>query len=100
MPTLDPETSHEAALSVQPTNLEAQVLECLRGFDQGATSHELAASLGLDLVTVSPRLKPLCKKGLVIDSGVRRMGENGRARTVWTVIRGQMSLNWRGNKVR
>jgi len=45
--------------------------------DGDATSHELAERLGLSLVTVSPRLAPLRRKGLVVEAG-RRDG-----RTVW-----------------
>lgn len=79
----DPQTSHEAAESVRPTELESTVLEALRTFPAGATSYQIAAALGLSLVTVSPRLRPLVCKGLVVDSGHRARGPSGRSQTVW-----------------
>jgi predicted ArsR family transcriptional regulator len=89
----DPSTSFEAAASIEGRlpELEAIVLEELRKRgDDGATSHELAAALELSLVTVSPRLKPLQSKGLVIDSGFKRTGESGRKSIVWRIRRRQM----------
>jgi len=80
----DPETSHEAAESIRPTELEADVLSVLKGTgDNGATSHELAAIMHLDLVTVSPRLRPLARKGLIIETAERREGPSGRKSIVW-----------------
>jgi DNA-binding transcriptional ArsR family regulator len=83
----DPETSHEAADSVELPDLEALVLAELRALPDGATSHELAASLELPLVTVSPRLRPLANRGLVIDSGFKRVGTSGRRQIVWRARR-------------
>lgn len=79
----DRETSHQAAESIRVTDLETTVLNALRTFPDGATSYQLAAALGLSLVTVSPRLRPLVSKGLAEDSGRRKCGASGRMRTVW-----------------
>jgi DNA-binding MarR family transcriptional regulator len=84
----DPETAHEAAESISDAlpALEAQVLTALRARgDRGATTHELAEYLQLSLVTVSPRLRPLALKGLVLDSGFKRAGSSGRRSIVWKV---------------
>ncbi len=78
----DPGTSHVAAAAV-PNDLEARVLEELRKFPNGATSFQLAESMALSLVTVSPRMRPLVDKGYIEDSGQRRRGESGRAQIVW-----------------
>lgn len=83
----DPLTSHDAALSLDealPT-LEARVLRALENAgDFGATIDELVDALGdLDKVTISPRLRPLCNKGLVRDLGAQRKGKSGRFQTVW-----------------
>lgn len=82
----DPDSAHAAAESVNGRlpNMEARVLVALgkRG-SAGATTRELAVDLCLDLVTVSPRLRPLTKKNLVRDSGQRRVGKSGRASVVW-----------------
>lgn len=73
----DPDTSRAAAAKVSGETLAARVLaELAKG---SATTHELAERLGLSLVTVSPRLAPLRRKGLVVAVG-RRDG-----RMVWRV---------------
>lgn len=84
--TRDPDTSREAAGSVQLTDLEATVAAALSSFPSGATSFELADALGMSLVTVSPRLRPLAAKGTVRDSGRRHRAQNGRARIVWEIV--------------
>jgi predicted ArsR family transcriptional regulator len=79
----DPDTSHDAAASIRMSDMERRVYRCLGGKLGAATSFEIAAFLGLSLVTVSPRLKPLVEKGLVRDSGRRKLGETGRPRIIW-----------------
>jgi DNA-binding transcriptional ArsR family regulator len=73
----DPETSKAAAGSVDAVGLALVVLESLRQHGP-ATAHELADRLSLQLVTVSPRLKPLEDRGKV-----RRAQEKRQGRTVW-----------------
>lgn len=72
----DPSTSHAAAARVDGSELAGKVLVSLR-IDGPATSHELAERLGLSLVTVSPRMKPLETAGKVARDGKRE------GRTVW-----------------
>jgi predicted ArsR family transcriptional regulator len=82
----DPTTSHQAAFEfdAKVTAIEQRILDELRGLGRGGlTSHALAAVLGLELVTVSPRLRPLVTKGLVRDSGRRAESPSGRARIIW-----------------
>jgi len=75
----DPDTSHEAAESVKPTELETLVLNALRSFGStGATSHELVAETGMEWQTVSPRLRPLIRKGFAVETDKRRPGPSGR----------------------
>ena len=73
----DPETSQEAAGRVDGKQLAARVLEELRAGP--GTAHEIAERMGLSLVTVSPRMKPLEVAGKVRRDG-RRDG-----RTVWAL---------------
>ena len=73
----DPPTSRAAAALVSTTDLEALVLAILREHQAGLTSHEVAALLNRELVSISPRMRPLCDKGCVRETG-RRDG-----RTVW-----------------
>lgn len=65
----DPDTSRVAAGRIDGETLAARVLaELAKG---SATTHELAERMGLSLVTVSPRLAPLRRKGLVAEAGKR-----------------------------
>lgn len=80
----DPQTSHEAAKSIQTTDLESLVYAELRRAP--GSSFQLAERMDLSLVTVSPRVAPLVRKGLVKDSGQREVGQNGRRRTIWEAI--------------
>lgn len=73
-------TSHAAAASVNVSAAEAVVLDALRAHPAGLTSHELAEVTGRALVSVSPRMRPLCEKGKVCEAGRR---DN---RTVWRVM--------------
>ena len=77
----DPGTSHVAAALVNTTRLETIVLTYLE--HNPSTTHEIAAGTGLDLVSISPRIKPLVRKGLVEDSGELRKGPSGRKSIVW-----------------
>ena len=83
----DPPTSHDAAVSLDGSlpDLEARVLACLRKRWNGGTSHELAEALGLSLVTVSPRLRPLANRGLIVATTEKRKGASGRSSIVWKV---------------
>lgn len=90
----DPPTSKLAAADVHVEELEDRVLRALRlsrtaarGSNlHGMTTHELAWLLKVELVSISPRLKPLADKGLVEDSGERRRGDSGRNSIVWRAI--------------
>lgn len=80
----DPMTSVFAAEKIDTAKLEGIVLQQLMACgDQGATTEELAAALNMDRVTVSPRMRPLCNKGLVVESDMRRVGRSGKKSIVW-----------------
>lgn len=81
----DPETSKAAARSTDATLLELAVLHGLA--QRSMSSHELAEALGMELVSVSPRLAPLVRKGKVRDSGQRRKGPSGRNSIVWELTK-------------
>lgn len=79
----DPETSHEAYRSLNLTFLEDKVLKALQPYrPRGRILDELMEDTGLDKVTVSPRLRPLCRKNLVTELGKRR-GKAGRMQIEW-----------------
>lgn len=81
----DPQTSKDAANKINTTALEAMVFGALKAHGP-QTINEVADVLRLSLVTVSPRFAPLRDKGLIRDTGVRRLGESGRGRIVWEIV--------------
>ena len=83
----DPATSQEAAEAVQPhlSMLERRVVWALRNLGGSGTSHQIAERSGLDLVTVSPRMRPLVNKGVVREDGELRLPGQS-ARTLWRLV--------------
>lgn len=85
--TSDPDTSHAAARSVEgehANSMENRVLHTIRIFaNYGITTHELVEATGIPYESVTPRIKPLVQKGLVVDSGERRPGTSKRRCIVW-----------------
>lgn len=75
----DPGNSHRAAARVSGPTIAQRVVDELKANGSG-TSHELAERLGLSLVTVSPRMRPLAAKRLVVEEGKRD------GRTVWRAL--------------
>ena len=76
--TSDPQTAHDAARRVNVTGLEQSVLAALHRTGNGATTHEIAAEMKVEWTSVSPRMAPLERKGLVERTLFRRDG-----RIVW-----------------
>ena len=66
----DPITSHQAAATVNTARLEALVVDALTELE-AATMHAVASHLARELVSISPRFKPLEKKGLIEKCGRR-----------------------------
>jgi hypothetical protein len=81
----DPIPSDEAAELVDVSALEEICLRHIRYAPDGLTSKQLAASTGLPLVTVSPRLKPLEDKGKLYRAGKRHF-QSRVACTVWRAV--------------
>ena len=73
----DPDTSHIAAVTVDTNRLEGYVLSILGQYSlphnpDGLTVREISTLLHIDMVSISPRMKPLEKKGLVERTTKRR----------------------------
>lgn len=81
----DPGPAHEAAAAVTPhvTALERRVIFALCELGP-ATSHQVAAHTGMDLISVSPRMRPLCERGMIREAGEERVGR--RPRTLWALV--------------
>jgi DNA-binding MarR family transcriptional regulator len=83
-----PETSVDALKSLDVSNLEGCVLRALIALgNRGGTSEEIADQLGMNLQTITPRLKPLENKGLVERTGEKRKGSSNRARVVFRLAK-------------
>lgn len=72
----DPETSHAAAHSVDPTPLQAIIYKILLRIGP-ATTHEIADSCNIGYQTITPRMKQMVEKKLVYDTGKRRADPGG-----------------------
>ena len=82
----DPSTSHESADKIDIAFMESLVVKVL--FDFGPmTSEEVSDKLGMRLVSVSPRFRPLANKRVIIDTGEKRKNKSGRSAIVWKLIK-------------
>lgn len=80
----DPETSHEAAEQVDITRAEKLVLDAIRMSGHlGLIAADFPYYTGLPLNSATPRTRPLLEKGLIYDSGERRIAPSGRRQIVW-----------------
>ncbi len=71
----DPATSQQAAKTVNVTYLEGKVLAAIKAAgEKGATQDELVEALKLPSNSITPRFKPLLRKGVVVDTGTTRKG--------------------------
>ena len=96
----DPDTSHAAAASVKDlTGKQAAVLRIVRLLTErngGATDEQIAAAYSVHIPWdnlpeqsdsgLRTRRCELVRRGLVVDSGERRLNAAGRKCAVWTVV--------------
>ena len=80
------ETSIEAAEALAPKLGRLQRMAEQAIFNAGPaglTADELAEQLELDRYSIQPRTTELKRKGLVVDSGTRRLNASGKRAVVW-----------------
>jgi hypothetical protein len=83
----DPSTSHEAAASVDATELESIVYKVISMFPNGCIGDDVMRMLPqFGIQTISPRYAPLIRKGFVVDTGERRQARSGRSQRVMKVM--------------
>ena len=85
----DPDTSFAAAQSISATELEWRVWHYLFGTGRDLTAFEIARGLGMDIRSISPRLKPLELKNGVIRYGKRYCvndAGNPTLQTTWLAL--------------
>ena len=82
------DTSVAAADVIAPSlgRLQRSVLSAIRlAGAPGATTNEIADSLGIDRGSVQPRTSELRRRHLIADSGRRRQNDNGKSAIVWVI---------------
>ena len=65
------------------TKLQRKILALF--YDAAYTSDEVAALLGVNILTARPRVAELVKKGYLEDSGRRRENTSGKRAAVWVM---------------
>jgi predicted ArsR family transcriptional regulator len=79
----DPESSHEAAGGIDATRLQMLVVQALSETKVPMTSIDIAKHLGIHLVSISPRMKPLENLGQIVCVGtLPALNSNGRIRNL------------------
>lgn len=81
-------TSVEAAEAIAPKigRLQRMALDAIASRGAfGLTADELAEVLDLDRYSIQPRTSELRRKGLIADSGLRRLNSSGKRAIVWTL---------------
>ena len=83
----DPETSKEAAQSVDVTKLEQIVLDVIKRYPNGCISQDVEFVLPeYRSSSITPRYNQLIKKGLIVDTGEKRPGFSGRNQRVMRAV--------------
>jgi len=87
----DPETSHEAAKEVKIGPLQIAVLRTLRASEQldppGLTMNQVVEISGRPNESITPRFRPLAKKGLIYNTGEKRRNPSGKLAIVWRITK-------------
>jgi hypothetical protein len=80
----DPDTSHEAAGSVDTTKLERIVYEAIKSYGtNGCISDDVRGIYPrYPYSSITARYRALLDKGMIIDSGARKPGKSGRNQRV------------------
>jgi hypothetical protein len=79
----DPGSSHEAAGKINVTKLQLLVVQTLREKRVPMTSIDIAKHLGIHLVSISPRMKPLEDSGQIVCVGTMpALNSSGRIRNL------------------
>jgi len=84
------DTSKNAAVDLSPkaSTIRDFVIKYLKRVNCPATSEEIAAGIGLDYVSVQPRLSELQASGHVRDSGQRKKSRYNKNIIAWEMAKG------------
>ena len=85
--TDDTTTSHEAAESIDTTELERIVYDTIKMFPNGCIGDDVVKMLPqFGIQTISPRYAPLLRKGWIVDTGEKRKARSGRSQRVMKAV--------------
>ena len=62
---------------------EEKVLALLNSCRNGLTAREISEFLEIDYVTISPLLRPMARKGLIHEAGMKENGATGHKALLW-----------------
>jgi hypothetical protein len=83
----DPQTSHDAAKSVDTTSMEQIVYGVIADYPYGCIQDEVLAHLSsYPYSTVTARFRALLDKGYIVDTGLTRPGKSGRKQRVLMIV--------------
>ena len=79
----DPASSHAAAAGIDTKRLQVLVIQALTETNLPMTSIDIAKHLGIHLVSISPRMKPLENLGQIVCVGsLPGLNSSGRIRNL------------------
>jgi len=81
------DTSRAAAAGITDgaPMLRAKALRMVRS-SSGMTADEVAAALGVSILSIRPRMTELAHRGQIRDSGSRRRNVSGKSAIVWIAV--------------
>jgi len=81
----DPITSHMSAREAESNREqnEEKVLALLNTCRHGLTAREISEFLEIDYVTISPLLRPMSRKGLIHEGGLKQNHATGHKALLW-----------------
>ena len=83
----DPQTSKEAAVTVNVSSMEQTVLDVIKSYPKGCITEQIEWDLpDVRISSISPRIRPLINKGLIIDTGEKRPSSSGRNQRVLKAV--------------
>lgn len=92
--TRDPDTSHEAAETLDTAAMERLVYETIARFPNGCIADEVERLLPhVRSHSITPRFAPLLRKGFITDTGERRRASSGRNQRVVRVVKPEERSN-------
>jgi len=83
----DPQTSKEAGVNVNVSKIERIVLDAIKSFPGGCILQDIEHALPeIRQSSISPRIRPLIRKKLIIDTGEVRPSFSGRNQRVLKAV--------------